>query len=120
MTKITTEDFIQAMRDAVAERGADYVYPPFENFADDYHNEFGACQYQTPDGTPACIVGLALSKIDPNLVPEYGEDPGAERFLTGKGLDPSVAEAAGWAQGIQDDGKTWGEALKEFERVIAK
>jgi hypothetical protein len=43
---------LQLLEEAVAERGADYVY-------DD--SDIG-CVYVTKDGTPACGVGLALTK----------------------------------------------------------
>ncbi|WNM66241.1 hypothetical protein SEA_DEJAVU_109 [Microbacterium Phage DejaVu] len=127
--KFTDEQFIKAMREAVAERGEDYVYPKAEEkmnedlgykvtVNDDYHGLNGVCQYQTPDGTPACIVGLALSKIDPILVPRHGDATGAHEVLRKLGASYEVRKAASEAQQAQDQGATWGRALEEFENSL--
>lgn len=115
---VTEEQFTAAMRAAVEERGADYVYPVWDRAgADDYHDKYGTCKYSTPDGTPACIVGLALSKIDPALVPPYKHNAGAHDLnVLGAGSD--LAYAAFAAQQEQDDGGTWGSALEQYLYVI--
>lgn len=116
------EQFIQAMRDAVAERGKNYVYPEAVpngvNYfkRDDYHNPGGVCMYSTPDGTPACIIGLALDKMG-EPVPEYGNMVGADCVLEYL-VSPYVCNAARQAQLIQDKGGTWGEALAVFEKGV--
>lgn len=133
MTQITVENFTQAMREAVAERGADYVYPavgspeaiagwrgrgyehadgPFSN--QDVKPGYGGCKYVLKDGTPACIIGLALYKIDPALLPKA--NPSAQAVLDNLGVnDGALLFAAQKAQEAQDKGKTWGVALEVFE-----
>lgn len=120
MTKITIENFTAAMRAAVEERGSDYTYPEFnkEVGEDDYHSISGTCQYSTPNGEPACIIGLALSKIDPELVPKYGVIGDAGNLMLSLGAGAKLSTAAEEAQERQDEGATWGEALEGFETVL--
>lgn len=126
MTNVTDEEFTEALRAAVEERGEDYSYPEgiYEGQFDiprddDYHNG-GLCVYQTPDGTPACIIGLALYKIDPELVPDYDLVMSAQKALEDIGVSDRVRFAAGRAQGVQDGGDTWGHALREYEDALAR
>lgn len=121
-TTITVERFTDAMRQAVAERGEDYVYPHFPRGgeADAYHDEHGTCQYRTWDGVPACIVGVALSKIDLDLVPLWGSNKSAGEILEKFGLPKAVRRAADNAQGEQDGEATWGEALVAYEQTLEK
>lgn len=118
---ITEEQFTQAMRDAVAERGEDWVYPQLPNDdsdrTDDWH-EVGSCIYVHADGTPACLIGLALSKIDPALLPTRAEVEPACNFLVGV-VPESVRYAAQAAQNAQDCGEPWGEALRSYESRLA-
>ena len=111
------EQFIQAMRDAVAERGRDYVYPLGNP---DYALHDSSCVYSTPDGTPACLIGLALSKVMPEAVPEYdAPTETADELLLPLGFSQIVADAAFAAQTVQDTERTWGLALDVFEDVLA-
>jgi len=128
MAEITRETFTAAMEAAVAERGADWTYPEptpktpgYAGFqADDWHSgNWGACVYSTPDGTPACIIGLALHKIDPALVPEWDTVAPATSVLRDAGVtDYLLRVAARAAQREQDSGKTWGEALAVYRHVL--
>lgn len=128
---ITPEEFTAAMIAAVQERGAHYTYPTARKSAttdhyglgmytaDDYHGPAGDCKYSTPDGTPACIIGLALHKIDPDLVPSYSDpNPPARAVLAPFGVGPLVRAAADAAQRTQDTGGSWGMALREYKRVL--
>ena len=57
---VTTDQFTEAMRAAVAERGADWVYPRGER---GWANGI-ACRYVRSDVIePACIIGLALHRL---------------------------------------------------------
>jgi hypothetical protein len=120
MTTITARQFTEAMRAAVAERGEDWVYPANDQVAYDtgWRDSSGLCQYTTLDGEPGCIIGLALHKIDPSIVPAYGTWAGASLILRGFGLPGSVLIAAQVAQAAQDNGKSWGEALARYEREL--
>lgn len=117
---ITAEQFTAAMEAAVADKGEEYVYP-FES------PQRGGCFYRDGD-TPLCIVGDALSRIlTPDqfrgLVPDRHNDaagPTALGLLTRKyfNVDYRVISAAQSAQGAQDDGLTWGEALRKYKRNL--
>jgi hypothetical protein len=120
-TPITEEAFTAAMRAAVEERGAAYTYPAVDDEvarAEGWRDNTGQCQYQNAAGEPACLIGLALSKIDPSLVPEYGSVVGADHYLRGYGAPQAVQLAASAAQSYQDTGETWGLALDAYERTL--
>lgn len=118
----TQDEFTAAMREAVAERGADYVYP-FDNA--DYRRAVdgdfvSGCRYRTRySHKPACLIGVALSKVAPEFKPVEGASAEAVMCavlgITGQ---PGFVYAAGAAQRRQDDGKTWGEALSAYERYL--
>lgn len=129
---ITPEEFTAAMIAAVQERGAHYTYPTARKSAttnhygfvmytaDSYHGTGGECKYSTPDGTPACIIGLALHKIDPDLVPNYSNSDPARAVLAAFGLGDEVQAAADAAQRTQDLGGSWGMALRDYKRVLSE
>lgn len=132
-----TEDdrrFIAAMEAAVEERGADWVYPkpqldPDRNpdaddsyLPDEWHSDnWGTCVYQRENGEPACIVGLALHKMGEEL-PPFSIAASASSILDDYSfiLSGEVVQAADRAQTKQDQGYTWGEALKTFKEVLAR
>ena len=121
--QITRENFTAAMRAAVAERGEDWVYPAkgSELAGQGWRSEeYDACVYVLPDGSPACLIGLALYKIDPALVEGLeGENASAFRLLHRLGVeDGGMCRAARKAQRTQDGGGTWGNALKIYERAM--
>ena len=130
-TTITRENFTKAMREAVAERGADYVYPVdsvearetgWRNATPGYDSMGDAsCVYALSDGTPACIIGLALYKIDPELLAHVSDlyDSAQAAFRILGVTDRGLMSAARGAQICQDDGETWGSALEEFEAVFS-
>ena len=120
--QITRENFTAAMRAAVAERGEDFVYPAegSELTEQGWRSERGTCVYVLPDGSPACLIGLALYKIDPGLL-TYVESQfeNASRVMGRAGVqDGMLLLAADRAQGEQDDGAPWGDALSEYERAL--
>ena len=120
--QITRENFTAAMRAAVAERGADWVYPAqgSELAEQGWRSEEGTCVYVLPDGSPACLIGLALYKIDPSLLThvefQYHD---ASMVMSRAGVqDELLLLAADMAQDGQDVGMPWGDALSEYERVL--
>ena len=117
MTTITRENFTAAMERAVTERGEDFVYPEEWRTADG----LGACKYSLGDGTPACIIGLALWYIDPGLVPDSSEFGGANAVLSELGVeDPILEVAARAAQINQDSRRTWGDALAAYKAELGE
>ena len=101
------EQFTAAMREAVAERGADWRYPSDPA----WRNGNNACVYSLPTGEPACLIGLALYKIDPKLMPGHEDIGSANDVMRDLGFGGLVCSAATSAQGVQDRGERWGDAL---------
>ena len=121
--QITRENFTAAMRAAVAERGEDWAYPErgSELAEQGWRAEEGQeCVYVLPDGSPACLIGLALYKIDPALVEGLeGETVSALLLLHRLGVEDVGLCGAAWdAQWAQDLGETWGNALEIYERAM--
>jgi hypothetical protein len=108
----TEAEFVQAVRDAVAERGKDYVY----SSPDDYGN----CKYwHEKNEQPGCLFGLALHKLGVSGEDLYGFDNGMgggiqDILETSYGLGYEVARAAENAQGAQDNSLAWGDAASWF------
>ena len=122
--QITRENFTAAMRAAVAERGEGFVYPAqgSELAEQGWRSEEGTCVYDLPDGSPACLIGLALYKIDPGLLTHVGfQVDSASRVMSRVGVqDEMLLLAADMAQDEQDVGVSWGKALSEYERVLSE
>ena len=113
MTTITRENFTASLERAVAERGEDFVYP------EAWMTSANACQYSLRDGTPACIIGLALSYIDPGIVPGSGEFGSSDAGMEELGVEDDVLIIAARAAQIrQDRGYTWGRSLDAYKAVL--
>lgn len=108
--ELTLEKAHELLKRAVEEKGADYVYPEDEKWAD------GMCRYFRPDGAPLCIVGHVLHYLG---VTRVTEGRGAAAALLGAGVTtvPTTHWALQEAQCCQDGGGTWGEALAAFEEA---
>lgn len=111
----TDRKFIAALYAAVKERGADYTYPKPQESGDDKYYQQNLCVYKTPDGTPACLIGVA--GVNAGLyMPDYDAEPvGAVDALQPFDVSYPVSAAAEVAQSFQDRGRPWGEALLAFE-----
>lgn len=111
--QITEAEFTAAMEAAVAERGENYVYKaPLD----------GDCVYVDQDGNPSCLIGAAIAKIDPSLLPEWGDfanDGGAAATFGHVLSTHRLALAADQAQNTQDGGGTWGDALENYKWTLA-
>jgi hypothetical protein len=104
---ITARDALRLIERAVEERGRDFRYSDYEgDWADP-----DVCSYRQPDGTPACIVGLALSYV--GLLDKLIEDDtivGQQASFYDE-IDPEAIGVLSAAQMSQDSGEPWGEAL---------
>lgn len=112
---ITLEEMRGAVRRAVEERGRDFVYP-WEWMEHPPLCDTPCCVYRRKDGTPSCIVGLAVSYLRPDVVLE--EFVLANAALIGL-ADDSASKYAEVAQSEQDVGVSWGEALDAAERSLS-
>lgn len=143
---VNDEMMDRAMRQAVEERGRDYVYPTIEEDPDAWampkdNGIFNpACIYTKADGTPMCIIGLALSKlgitVPHDLIMDVGEltadiwEEDAPVDENGMPMYASVLPNVEWgisfkmrkalvdAQLAQDGGKTWGKAYDMYESYL--
>lgn len=106
----TDDEVIESMKRAVAQKGADYIYP------------FLACDY-SKWGEPACIVGHVLHDIDPTayaLAVDWDRsfNDSAVDDLQREGFLPNFTDrqvtALLRAQERQDKGATWGAAYDAF------
>lgn len=117
MIETTPEQTLKYLREAVAERGEDYVYP---NELKMYYRdgpEPTMCRYVKPDGSgPACIVGVVLHKYGVSLetLAEHETEAGW-RVARELGVDTRSRQMLSTAQDAQDGGKTWGAALVNAE-----
>jgi len=111
---VTPEEIVKALGEAVAEKGADFVYQP-EDFA-------GFCNYvhgaDGPRPVPGCIVGNVLHRLGVPL----GELANYERrdaYSVANALieiqapdgGRSIREKLSLIQVEQDDSMPWGEAV---------
>lgn len=130
---ITRDDALSLLRNAVEDRGADYVYPgTAETLGADV-----TCRYFADEGVgaddfgqtaenpnpPACIVGHALSQLGVTYADVmatrvvHGETNTASarlllRALPGLDVTPEAEQLFVSAQDSQDGGYTWGDAVK--------
>jgi hypothetical protein len=102
--RITDQQFIQAVRDSVAEKGGDH--------------RADATYYSPFVGGAACIVGYALAKIDQRLCPTSNQHM-ANVLLPQMGVSRRVAIAAYAAQHLNDSGFKWKYVLSGFEWGLA-
>lgn len=125
MTLNRTE-VIQAAKDLVAKAGDGYVYPGAA---------IGSCSYDAHNGIPACLVGQIVERLDPekyDLLVRFENGTlshaNEERYvewgihakyaegniipLIDTGKDEELGDALLRAQGRQDDGQPWADAIK--------
>lgn len=111
LKNLTAGEFLHTLRQVVAERGANYVYPESERL------ESGACRYWH-NGQPSCMIGHALDVLG-LVVPPSLEGLSAPYVLYEFGAPVQVGRVAVYVQAAQDLGGSWGEALVAAERVAA-
>lgn len=96
---------------AVAERGEDFVYNgTFDKLS------VGGCYYRLPDNTPACIAGLVVSYVDPelvlteNVVINETSTPHLQPARLFELFSRDALDVLRVAQAEQDQRRSWGEA----------
>jgi len=125
MKTMTYGEVLAILNDAVAERGADWVYPDqvdcdacIDQEPCDWHCSEG-CRYFTYDKQPCCLVGYFIDKaidtsqLDTNIL--EGEAATAVlkqlEMWDALSLDERTWEMLMIAQSYQDSYKTWGESV---------
>lgn len=108
---ITKTKALRLLREAVAKRGADYVYK----------KPGATCKYVVKGDQPSCMVGEVLLEagLDPKVLYRTPLNKLSINSLVDE-LDPDVIQVddaarvlLNEAQVFQDIGSTWGEALRE-------
>ena len=127
--EITYEDAVLLLKQIVADRGEDWVYPQFdacpecsslaaENGEDGHYCSWHmseGCRYFTEEGQPACIVGEFFSRTVPSddIGRFYIEGRIASEAINYLPLevDARTRRLLSTAQQRQDEGMPWGESL---------
>lgn len=124
---IDVNETLELLERAVAERGEDFLYPTKHvddgawrgNGTSNSHST--ACRYARADNrAPACIVGQVLAYrglLDLERIRE-GVDA-REQVVIMERFTPTAIDILAEAQGLQDTGATWGEALGGARRSAA-
>lgn len=133
MAVITYDEVFTRVVAAVNERGRLYVnsapivagHPDFDPDLAGKDQGWETCRYFMPDGSPSCIVGVALA----GELAESGVTPGSKSNergifqLLAKDVEiPLTARAIRFLwrlQSMQDHGKPWGEALDTAAADVA-
>lgn len=114
---LDAEGTVRMLRLAVFEKGADYVYP----------GDKGSTCWNFVDGEPSCIVGTVLNMLGLTYEKacELKIDGSSDSWDSTRTLNED--EDFGWvfsddarrllsvAQWVQDDRRSWGEALAKVE-----
>jgi hypothetical protein len=115
MKNITMEEVEWALRDVVAEYGEEYIYVPPKD---------GLCRYLDKDPAgikPACLVGHVLVRLGAlvsELACQEGRSADALDYgRMGLSLSSEAINVLYMAQEVQDEGRPWGDALREALRV---
>lgn len=130
MKLVTKAEAIQLLRNAIALKGEDYVYPVPDN-------DFGPGCLYVKNGQPDCIVGHALAELGvPVEKMEYRNDDSCReadvisadsigqneaKLISAYGLafTGGAMEVLSVAQVLQDRGESWGFSLEEAIRLTS-
>lgn len=103
---------IQGIRNAVAARGKDWVYP--KDSGPDWVTDSDTCVNLLPSGEPACIIGFVA--VDQGLPTE--RETSAPQDAADWGVSFPIGKAMIEAQIAQDKGEPWGVAMERFFGVL--
>ena len=116
MIQKSAQDALDTLNEIVAEFGADYVYPDYQN----------GCHYMI-DGEPSCLVGQVLYKwgVDISILDRDGVYRDESLYASYSNrvllhykdqgileLSPEAKNVLTEAQYNQDSGTTWGESVR--------
>lgn len=119
--RVTLTDIRQQLQEAIELRGQDYIYPA--RIQDGGRN----CRYWHPeDDGPGCIVGLVFYRLGATREQLLGcENQGAVAVIERLVKDDWVFEdrestdaLLGHIQEAQDNGATWGYAIRNGELIL--
>jgi hypothetical protein len=125
ITKIDSYTVIQEMTSVVSEFGTGYVYKDHYTSCANFVLPSGQLPYGIfPDSAathPACIVGKIMHRLD-FTINECGNGSVGSTVeklrQNGVEVTPGAAIVLAAAQGVQDNGGTWGVSLNAAQRVF--
>lgn len=116
--EFTEEEVTKVFEDVVLEFGANYKYPTQEENPE-YWSDTKSCIYVTDGGEVACIVGQIYHRLGATTQQLQGNrgaiDKGRELGFV---FPANVQLGLSRAQGAQDYGETWGQALDEYKLQV--
>jgi len=102
---------------AVSERGENFRYADYLNFADGETIDVANCEYRDPlTGAPLCIPGVALNEAGLLYALQEGDIVTHQPRLVGK-VSKEALDVLWAAQASQDDGEPWGVALENAREM---
>lgn len=108
---ITYEQVVDEIREIVASKPKDYVYPKVRSPHD---GEGLLCQY-FDKGKPSCIIGHWLARHDAQSAME-GENAEVVVPILVPGIEGKACSFLDYLQSAQDSGMTW---IESFDQAIA-
>lgn len=118
--EVTAQETMDLLREAVVERGEDFVYPDeWRHQPDRDADGPGQCLYFRRDGQPACIVGFVLDRLGVTNTDLRSRLFGASAINNQQQqvkFDATSLIMLMHAQMFQDEGNPWGAAAKEAQR----
>lgn len=116
--RLTYEQALAGLEQAVKDRGGDWVYPESARFP----TPEGQCVNFDAEGKPMCIAGYvySLHGIKPESHDSMWAQSGVEQLRsTGRLiLDDLASELLVTAQARQDAGCAWGEAVRDAKQAV--
>lgn len=114
--------FTEALEKVVNRAGRNFVYESPKLNHDGSKNSLETCMYIDPEtGDPSCMIAQALAEMKIELKEEWDGEPvamTADEVLSELGFSEKIQIAATQAQNLQDELKTWGEAIDRYFEVL--
>lgn len=117
----TLDQVLDAAREAVNEKGSDYIYKRVGD----------GCTYSDTEGNPSCLVGHVIFKLDPEAFKKLAreeldahesnnvDDLEFNEWIPVNFWTNDALKAMRFAQDRQDAGEIWGNALYAAENLGA-
>lgn len=118
--KLTLERTKELLAEAVALKGAGYIYTHPDGWVAADGDNPASCRY-VHDDQPGCIVGHVLHAAGVSLeaLSEYEGQGAQDPAYQLAGATDGAARLLDFAQDHQDRGVPWGEAVRQAQELLA-